>query len=177
MFCRNCGFKLNDGDKVCSNCNTPVGYGQNHCYNCGRYTSQHSSFCAYCGTNLKSGDNFNNNSNSDYNKYYPGYNPNYNNNGYNNNGYNNDYQYDPAYKRKSRMIAGILAILLGTLGIHNFYIGKNNIAIIQLLLTVIGSFITCGISGFCVYVWALIEGIMIFTRNIDRDAYGVPFDD
>lgn len=173
MFCRNCGFKLNDDEKVCSNCNTPVGYGQNHCYNCGRYISQHSSFCAYCGTNLKSGDN-NNYANGGFNQYNnQGSNPNYDSNTY----YDGGYQYNQTHKRKSKMIAGILAILLGNLGIHNFYLGKNNIAITQLLLTIIGSFVTCGISAACVYVWGLIEGIMIFTGNIDTDANGVPLDD
>ena len=165
MFCRNCGFKLNDDEKICSNCNTPVGYGKNHCYNCGRYISQHSSFCAYCGTNLKSGDNNSNYSNNSFNQ----------NNQYDY--YNNQQYAQTPYKRKSKMIAGIFAILLGSFGIHNFYIGKNNIAITQLLLSTIGALITCGISAIVVYIWALIEGIMIFTGNIDRDVNGVPFED
>ncbi|MEG1994464.1 MAG: NINE protein, partial [Oscillospiraceae bacterium] len=156
-----------------SNCNTPVGYGQNHCYNCGRYISQNSSFCAYCGSNLKSGD-----TNREYTDNSQGFNQtnqSYSDQSY---AYSNNQQYDQRpYRRKSRMLAGIFAILLGNLGIHNFYIGKNNLAITQLLLSTIGAFVTCGISAICVYIWALIEGIMIFTGNIDRDASGVPFED
>ena len=38
--------------------------------------------------------------------------------------------------QKSKFLAGILAILLGSLGIHNFYLGYNGKGIAQLLLWV-----------------------------------------
>ncbi|MDY0210970.1 MAG: TM2 domain-containing protein [Acholeplasma sp.] len=71
---------------------------------------------------------------------------------------------------KSKLAAGLLAILVGSLGIHNFYLGFKEKAIVQLLLTVVGWIVIVGpiISG----VWALIEGIMIFTGSIDTDASG-----
>ena len=76
---------------------------------------------------------------------------------------------------KSKMAAGLLAIFLGSLGIHNFYLGNTGKAVAQLLITLLGSCIVIGpaISG----VWALIEGIMILTGSIKTDAKGIPLAD
>lgn len=40
------------------------------------------------------------------------------------------------YQQKSKIIAGILGIFLGGLGIHNFYLGRTTRAVIQLVLTI-----------------------------------------
>ena len=64
-----------------------------------------------------------------------------------NNGYNQGY-----YRSEKKMAAGILAILLGGLGVHKFYLGYTQEGIIQLVLT----FVTCGIAS----VIGLIEGIL-----------------
>lgn len=76
---------------------------------------------------------------------------------------------------KSKLAAGILGILLGIIGIHNFYLGYTQKAVIQLLLGTIGAILIIGpiISG----VWGLIEGIMILTGSIAVDANGVPLKD
>jgi len=58
---------------------------------------------------------------------------------------------------KSRMTAGLLGIFLGGFGVHNFYLGNTNKAIIQIVVTVL----TCGIGA----IWGLIEGIMIISGN------------
>lgn len=73
---------------------------------------------------------------------------------------------------KSKLVAGLLGILLGTLGIHNFYLGFTKRGILQLLLATIGGFITCGIATSAVAVWGLIEGIMILTGKVQTDAFG-----
>ena len=41
----------------------------------------------------------------------------------------------PGYVQKSRVAAGILAILLGTYGIHSFYLGNTSRGLLQLLLS------------------------------------------
>ncbi len=41
------------------------------------------------------------------------------------------------YKSKSRKTAGFLCLLLGYLGIHNFYLGYTKKAILELLLTLV----------------------------------------
>ena len=67
---------------------------------------------------------------------------------------------------KSRLVAGLLGILLGSLGIHNFYLGFNSRAIIQIVVTLV----SCGIGG----IWGFIEGIMILCGSINVDADGTP---
>ncbi|MBQ8891771.1 MAG: TM2 domain-containing protein [Bacilli bacterium] len=69
---------------------------------------------------------------------------------------------------KSKVVAGILGILLGSLGVHNFYLGYTSKAIAQLLISVLSCFILSPISA----IWGLIEGVMILAGNIDVDAEG-----
>ena len=74
----------------------------------------------------------------------------------------------PNTAQKSRLIAGILGILLGGLGVHNFYLGFIGKAVAQIILN-----FCCGIGA----IWGFIEGILILTGNINRDANGVPLGD
>jgi TM2 domain-containing membrane protein YozV len=58
---------------------------------------------------------------------------------------------------KSRMTAGLLGIFLGGFGVHNFYLGYTNKAVLQIVVTVL----TCGLGA----LWGIFEGIMIITGN------------
>lgn len=62
------------------------------------------------------------------------------------------------YKSEKKVIAGILAIVLGTLGVHKFYLGYTKEGVIQLIL----SLVTCGAVG---TLTGLIEGIMYLTKS------------
>lgn len=73
---------------------------------------------------------------------------------------------------KSKVAAGVLGILLGGFGVHNFYLGYNAKAIIQLILGILGCFV--GFTILVSSIWGLIEGIMILTGSIDRDGNGHP---
>lgn len=55
------------------------------------------------------------------------------------------------------MVAGILGILLGSLGIHKFYLGYQKEGIIQLVV----SLVTCGAGS----IIGLIEGIIYLTKS------------
>ena len=46
-------------------------------------------------------------------------------------------------EQKSKLAAGLMGILIGSLGIHNFYLGYTTKAVIQLVLTIA----TCGIGA------------------------------
>ena len=74
-----------------------------------------------------------------------------------------------AGEQKSRVVAGILGILLGSLGIHRFYLGFVGIGIIQIVVSIC----TFGIGG----IWGLIEGILILVGNFNQDAQGRPLKD
>ena len=77
------------------------------------------------------------------------------------------------YKQKSRIAAGVLGILAGTLGLHNFYLGNSQRGLTQLLLSVLGSALTCGISTVIVMIWGITEGVKILEHRVNTDAYGV----
>lgn len=61
---------------------------------------------------------------------------------------------------KSKVVAGVLQLLAGGLGIGRFYVGDIGIGVAQLL--------TCGGLG----IWALIDGILFLTSNDRTDAQG-----
>jgi len=60
---------------------------------------------------------------------------------------------------KDKMVAGILAILLGSLGIHHFYLGNTTIGIIYILLVCAG-----GVSS----ILGIIDGIIYLTKPDDQ---------
>ncbi len=67
-----------------------------------------------------------------------------------------------------KILAAILAILLGSLGIHKFVLGYQKEGIIMLVVTlVIGAF-TCGIGASIMGIIGLIEGIIYLTKS-DED--------
>lgn len=89
-------------------------------------------------------------------------------------------QYPPAYSPKSKLAAGLLGIFLGTFGVHNFYLGKYPIAIIQLCLTLI-LWVAFGLGPLAAAIWALVEAILILTSRPGspwhRDANGYELTD
>lgn len=74
---------------------------------------------------------------------------------------------------KSKIAAGLLGVFLGGLGIHRFYLGYTGIGVAQLILALLG-IVTCGITSIAAWIWRLIEGIMILTGSIAKDAQGKP---
>ena len=73
-----------------------------------------------------------------------------------------------------KILAGILAIILGSLGIHKFVLGYQKEGIILLVLTLIGFVLSCvGIGVFIVWITGLIgliEGIIYLTKS-DEEFY------
>ncbi|QPL05202.1 MULTISPECIES: TM2 domain-containing protein [Actinomyces] len=73
------------------------------------------------------------------------------------------------YSQKSKMAAGLLAIFLGALGIHNFYLGHTGRAVAQLLISVL----SFGILSWVSWIWAIIEGVLIFSAQPGQQPWGV----
>ena len=67
---------------------------------------------------------------------------------------------------KNHIVAGLLAIFLGSLGIHKFYLGYSKEGIIMLLVTLL----TFGIGAFVMEIIALIEGIIYLVKT-DEEFY------
>ena len=66
-----------------------------------------------------------------------------------------------------KLISGILAILLGALGIHKFYLGYQKEGIIMLAVSIGGTVALCGLpfAAFVISVIGLIEGILYLTKT------------
>jgi hypothetical protein len=60
---------------------------------------------------------------------------------------------------KSKVAAGVMAIFLGALGVHNFYLGRNSRALTQLLI----SLLSFGALAPAVNLWSMVEGVLILT--------------
>ncbi len=66
---------------------------------------------------------------------------------------------------KSKLVAGLLGIFLGSVGVHRFYLGYIGIGVVQIIVTLV----TCGIGS----LWGFIEGILILCgKSITTDAEG-----
>lgn len=87
------------------------------------------------------------------------------------------YAPQPVAGQKSKIVAGILGILLGAFGVHNFYLGYTGKAVAQLLITVI----SLGLLSFISAIWGLIEGILILISkpgtSWHQDASGAELQD
>src|SRR5262249_2056918 len=68
---------------------------------------------------------------------------------------------EPVGERKSWLVALLLSIFLGSLGVDRFYLGYMGLGVLKL--------ITCGVAG----IWQLIDIIMIAMDKIP-DAEGRP---
>ncbi len=119
-----------------------------YCDYCGSYIDDNYTICPYCGASMGCVD-------PQYQQqYYQQYQQ----------PYMHPYQGYNNWKPKYRLIAVLLGVFLGGVGMHNFYLGKKRRAILQIVLTVC----TCGIGG----LLGLLEGILIFLHIINTDGYG-----
>ncbi|MCK5848757.1 MAG: TM2 domain-containing protein [Caldisericia bacterium] len=70
---------------------------------------------------------------------------------------------------KERLIYILLAIFIGTLGIHNFYAGYNKTGLTQLLITVLLGWVF-GLGVLITFIWVIVDII-----SVTQDSDGVPF--
>lgn len=66
----------------------------------------------------------------------------------------------PSNPQSQRILAGILGILLGGLGVHRFILGDATGGIIRIVITLV----TCGIGNLI----GLIEGIIYLTKTDEQ---------
>lgn len=142
MYCKQCGQAFaNDKAVVCVKCGISKGQGDNYCQECGMEVKNKSAdVCLNCGVKLKGGmNNFTN-----HIKNVSG----------TSSGSNN------------KLVAILLSLFLGTLGIHRFYLGYKQIGFIQLGIFVVGLLITpiILISS----IWALVDLIQIAMGKLNN---------
>lgn len=71
----------------------------------------------------------------------------------------------PVLTTKDHVAAGLLAIFLGSLGIHKFYLGYNTAGFIMLAVTIVGSIFTLGLAAGVMGIIGIIEGILYLTKS------------
>lgn len=124
-----------------------------YCSSCGAPSDSAAAFCVKCGTAFRQ---------QQYQQQYQQQNQQYQQYQQPNNQYQqpNNQQYgqpgiDPNWPLKNKTTAGLLAILLGGLGIHKFYLGDTGLGIVYLL------FCWTGIPA----IIGLVEGIIYLTQS------------
>ena len=142
MYCRNCGRKIEDGFEYCDECEKKLNEVKEEKKEevVEVVENNHNTSEESKETEVKSENTTNTTSNNAVNP-----------------------------QAKSKVAAGIFAIVLGAFGVHNFYLGFNGKAVAQLLITVL----SCGILSPISALWGVIEGILILTGSQNTDADGV----
>ena len=75
---------------------------------------------------------------------------------------------------KSRVVAGLLQLFLGSFGAGRFYLGHTGLAIAQVLCFWVVGLVTLGIGMALTAIWLVIDAIYIFASSSIRDAKGRP---
>jgi len=137
MYCRNCGEQLNDNTLVCTNCGKNPVEGFAYCSNCGAKTTGDMTSCQNCGIALRH--------------------------------YSQQAYYEKADMQsdKSKLSAGLMAVFLGPLGIHDFYLGNTDKGWTKLLITVLSG----GVGSLLTGPWSIYDAYKIFSGQRD-DADG-----
>lgn len=165
-YCRHCGASVRQAAVVCVSCGCEPWSGTEHCWNCAVATQNHAHMCVNCGVSLvprhggfHSGP------------HRPGA------GAPSTSGFN--FLTTPAngqISSRNAVAAGVLAILLGSLGVHRFYLGYIGVGFGYL-----GVFLFAVVFGFLVLplllllalsVLALLEGIFLLTGSFNTDAEG-----
>jgi len=69
------------------------------------------------------------------------------------------------YVQKSKLVAAVLSVLFGMIGLGRFYLGYTKIGILQ----IIASACTGGVGG---SLWGILDAILIFVGKISVDGKG-----
>ncbi|MGB3773992.1 MAG: TM2 domain-containing protein [Leeuwenhoekiella sp.] len=76
--------------------------------------------------------------------------------------------------QNKKILAGVIALFLGQLGVHKFILGYTKEGLILLITTIVGYILTCvGVGVFVVFLTSLIpfiEGIVYLTKS-DEEFY------
>ena len=123
----------------CKNCGKEMNDNAVACLNCGFAKGTGNTYCANCGTQTNPGAAICTNCGASLSVV---------------NG-----------EQKSKLVAVLLAFFLGSIGVHDFYLGYKKNGIIKIVLTV------CTVFGGS--IWALIDFIRLLTGSLHTDANGV----
>lgn len=64
-----------------------------------------------------------------------------------------------------KILAGILGIVLGSLGVHKFVLGYTTEGLIMLISSLVVTTFTCGIAWPIFWIIGIVEGILYLTKS------------
>lgn len=85
--------------------------------------------------------------------------------------------------QKSKVLAGILAILFGSIGVHNFYLGNINLGLVKLVVALACNFlgrllfflfVPFSLISSALFIWGVVDGVLILTGRVTTDEAGNP---
>lgn len=130
--CPNCGAENEPRSNFCARCGAKIPNGRCHCPDCGRTYTDDIAYCTNCGAKTVSGDPPQRNQ-----EYYGTYE------------YRENINRRQPTSEKDWLVALLLCIIVGTLGVHRFYVGKIGTGILWLL------------TGGCFLVGWIVDIVMI----------------
>jgi TM2 domain-containing membrane protein YozV len=138
-YCRHCASEVHLDAVACLSCGFPPNRSENYCQACGKATQPGQMICTGCGCQLRKAVG----------------------------GQRVAYQGRTVSTSspKSKLTAGLLAIFLGFLGVHKFYLGYSMSGAIILLIGTVGAVVTCGWAGWIMWALTIIEGILYLTKS------------
>ena len=157
FFCPHCGASVQPGSILCDNCRQPLTY----CTNCGHLVNRNAVACLSCGLPPKTGKEYCHNCGSRHNPEQiiclvcgcsliaP------------------SEETNVLQNSKNRIVAAVLAICLGGLGIQKFYMGSWGWGIIYAVVGLATWGIVTGIAS-------LVEGIMLLCMSDKKFAEKYP---
>jgi TM2 domain-containing membrane protein YozV len=125
----------------CKNCGKEINENAYACLNCGFARGTGDKFCANCGKEINPGAAICTSCGTPVKPVVVG------------------------AEQKSKLVTLLLILFLGSIGIHDFYLGYNRNGVFKIILTV------C--TGFGGTVWAIIDLVRLLTGSLDKDANGV----
>ncbi len=128
----------------CKNCGSEINENAVVCMNCGFAKGNGEKFCANCGSEINPGAAICTKCGAAAKTAAP----------------------SASGEQKSKLVAVLLAFFLGSIGIHDFYLGYTKYGVIKIILTV-----CTGVGG---SIWALIDFIRLLVGSLDKDANGIP---
>lgn len=181
MICKNCSATIDDNAAFCPYCGTATEVAQNNQQQPNAQYQQDNQYYYSPQPNAQQ-PNYQQGNYQQPNYQQPNYQQpnyqqqNYQQPNYQQQGYQQQYYQQQPYQQtdmngnpvqggvkppKDKIAAGLLAIFLGTFGIHKFYLGYTKSAVIMLLV----SLLTLGFAAPVIAIIGLIEGILYLTKS------------
>lgn len=127
----------------CKNCGAQLQPGNPTCLTCGANVGEGDAYCSNCGNAVLPGAAACTNCGFSLNTQTQVQNVNYLNG-------------------QNKVLMIVLTLLVGHLGIHHFMLGEVKKGITKILLTYVGSVITCGIAAFVVLGLLIVEAVKMY---------------